>query len=141
MLRIIAFTTALFFGVFSATLFKPADTATPCNNFNVHVQSKINSYSTENFDLSRNYTEAEAIALIGKKVRNVTALNAKCPKDAGNCLNLNIGEFGEVVGILPSLRNTFLIEIQWNDRLDDGYQHSGKFVTRAGKEVSFEILD
>lgn len=148
-MRIIVFIIALLSGVYTASLFNPVDSTSPCSDSNFHGQSvtgisgqpRVISYKTVNFDASRNYTEAEARALIGKQVRNLTPLNAKCPKDAGNCLNLYVGEVGEIVGILPSLSNTFLIEIQWNERLEDGFQHSGRFVTRAGKEVSFEILD
>ena len=148
-MRIIIFIVTLLLGVYFTSFFKSAELSTACNDSNFYKserrsfsrQQKIVSYGAENFDASRNYTEIEAKALIGKKVRNLTHLNAKCPKDAGNCLNLYKGELGEIVGILPSLGNTFLIEIQWNERLEDGLQHSGRFVTRAGKEVSFEILD
>lgn len=145
-MRIIVFIIALLLGIFTTSFFKSADLASSCNDSNFH-RHYVNGISGQpkasrgNFDLYRNYTEAEARALIGKKVRNLTPLNAKCPKDAGNCLNLSIGELGEIVGILPSIGNTFLIEIQWNERIEDGFEHSGRFVTRAGKEVYFEILD
>ena len=145
-MRIIVFAITLFLGFYSTSFFNSTGSA-PCKDSESLQrdfgagQPKIFSHNVGRFDTSRNYTEAEARALIGKKVRNLTHLNAKCPKDAGNCLNLYKGEVGEVVGILPSIADTFLIEIQWNDRLEDGSQHSGRFVTRAGKEVSFEILD
>lgn len=148
-MRIITFTIALFLGVYTTSFFKSADSEVLPGSDNLHQHSVNNTlyssnkvwFTAKNFDLNRNYTEAEAKALIGKKVRNLTPLNAKCPKDAGNCLNLNIGEIGEVVGILPSLSNTFLIEIQWNEDIKNNRQPSGIYVTRAGKEVSFKILD
>lgn len=146
-MRIIVFIITLLLGVYTASFINSTGSMSPCKDSTqqgANVTSgepKITWFGAGNFDSSRNYTESEAKALIGKEVRNLTHLNAKCPKDAGNCLNLYKGEIGEVVGILPSVANTFLIEIQWNERLGDGFQHSGRFVTRAGKEVSFEILD
>ncbi len=157
-MRIIAFTMTLFLGVYVASFFKTA-TQTPCNavsSFSHRIASPFK------FDTSQNYSLAEAKALIGKQVRNLSAGNAKCPKDAGNCLNLFRGEMGIVVSILPSLENTYLIEIQWEETPEDysprysgriiksaggevllekDYtQPAGAFVTRAGKEVSFEIV-
>lgn len=138
----------LFLGVYVASFFKSVPVATPCNDVSINshgfgggLRQEIKTFSIK-FDTSQNYSLAEAKALIGKQVRNLSFDNAKCPKDAGNCLNLSKGEMGEVVGILPSIENTYLIEIQWEETSKDySYLYSGGFVTRAGKEVSFEIVE
>ena len=168
-MRLIAFTMTLLLGVYAASFFKSAPAAAPCNDVNINSygfgggsRQEIKTFPTIKFDTSQNYSLAEAKALIGKQVRNLSAGNAKCPKDAGNCLNLFRGEMGSVVSILPSLENTYLIEIQWEETLEDySPRYSGRitrsdngevsferdytppkgaFVTRAGKEVSFEIV-
>lgn len=159
----------LFLGVYGASFLKSVQTQTPCNDANYYShgfgggsRQEIKTFSISKFDTSQNYSLDEANALIGKQVRNLSAGNAKCPKDAGNCLNLFRGEMGIVVSILPSLENTYLIEIQWEETPEDysprysgriiksaggevllekDYtQPAGAFVTRAGKEVSFEIV-
>jgi len=167
-MRIIAFTMTLFLGVYVASFFYTAPSSVPCNNLTVYsngfgVASGAGIKAAPiKFDTSQNYSLNEANALIGKPVRNLSGGNAKCPKDAGNCLNLFMGEMGKVVSILPSLENTYLIEIQWEESPEDYKprysgrmttsangevsfeqefkQPKGAFVTRAGKEVSFEIV-
>jgi len=146
-MRIIAFTMTLFLGVYVASFFKSVSTVTPCNNANYYShgsgggsRQEIKTFPIIKFDTSQNYSLAEANALIGTQVRNLSSGNAKCPKDAGNCLNLFKGEMGRVVSILPSLENTYLIEIQWEETPEDhSPRYSGRFVTRAGEEASFEV--
>lgn len=160
----------LFLGVYVASFFKSAQTQTPCNNVSVYSHGfgggshqEIKTFSVNKFDTSKNYSLAEAQALIGKQVRNLSSGNAKCPKDAGDCLSLYLGEMGKVVSVLPSVENTYLIEIQWEEsardyaprfsgrvingvaqegavEVDYSLKAEGAFVTRAGKEVSFEIV-
>jgi len=138
----------LFLGVYVASFFKSVPAATPCNDVSSYSHGYgsgsgkvIKTFPLTKFDTSQNYSLAEAKALIGKQVRNLSVDNAKCPKDAGNCLNLDKGEMGQVISILPSIENTYLIEIQWEETLENySPQYSGRFVTRAGKEVSFEIV-
>ena len=149
-MRIFIFSLTLFLGVCSASFFKLSSLLAPCENSASHMRGfgngsgstiSTNPFNNGNFETSRNYSKEEAIALVGKQIRNLSPLNARCPKESGNCLNLHLGELGEVTGILPSIQNTYLIEIQWNEGMEDNFQeHSGRFVTRAGKEISFEIL-
>lgn len=144
-MRIIAFTITLFLGVYVASFFKSIPAAAPCNDVSSYTHRAvavssggIKSISIK-FDTSQNYSLAEAKALIGKQVRNLSIDNAKCPKDAGNCLNLYKGEMGQVVSILPSIENTYLIEIQWEETPKDySSRYSGRLITRAGEEVSLE---
>jgi len=144
-MRIIAFTLTLFLGVYIVSFFKSSEAA-PCrNSYNSEcdfskVSDNPSSYSPKgwhNVDTSRNYTFEEANALIGKQVRNRSGSNAKCPKTYGNCLELFTGEIGEVVNILPSVNDSYLIEIEWDSKWNN-LQDS--FVTYAGKELSFEVL-
>lgn len=144
-MRIIAFTMTLFLGVYVASFFKSVPVATPCNDVSINSHgfgggsSKVIKTFSIKFDTSQNYSLAEAKALIGKQVRNLSIDNAKCPKDAGNCLNLDKGEMGQVVSILPSIENTYLIEIQWEETPKDySSRYSGRLITRAGEEVSLE---
>lgn len=167
-MRIIAFTITLFLGVYVASFFYTAPAAVPCNDMNIYsngfggARQEIKT-SPIKFDTSQNYSLDEANALIGKQIRNLSAGNAKCPKDAGNCLNLFTGEMGRVVSVLPSVEDTYLIEIQWEESpkdyaprysgriiksaggeasfKEDYTQFLGAFVTRAGKEISFEIVN
>lgn len=166
-MRLIAFTITLFLGVYVTSFFYTAPAAVPCNDMNIYSNgfgigsSKGIQTAPIKFDTSQNYSLAEANALIGKQVRNLRG-SAKCPKEAGDCLSLYRGEMGKVVSILPSVEDTYLIEIQWEEApgdyaprysgriikgaggevlLEKNYtQAKGAFVTRAGKEVSFEIV-
>ena len=144
-MRIIAFVLALFLGVYAASFFKSSG-VTPCNHSSNLEKSfsknsgKSISYSSKgvhNIDTSRNYTFEEAIALIGKQVQNRSSNNAKCPKSYGNCLELFTGERGEVVDILPSINDSYMIEIQWDSKYSEPRD---SFVTYAGKELSFEVV-
>lgn len=146
-MRIIVFLLTLFLGIYAGSFFKTfnANNQTPCansynfeNNFS-KFSGKSSTYSSRgwhNVDTSRNYTFEEAIALVGKQVRNRSSLNAKCPT-FGNCLELYPGETGKIVSVLPSINDTYLIEIKWDSRANE---FDDSFVTRAGKEVSFEIV-
>jgi hypothetical protein len=145
-MRIITFLLALFLGVYTASFFKSSEAA-PCqNSFNSEsslskVSGKSSTYSLKglhNIDTSRNYTFEEAVALVGKEVRNQSSSNAKCPKAYGNCLELFAGETGEVIDILPSVNDSYLIEIKWNSKYTEP---KDSFVTYAGKELSFEVVD
>lgn len=146
-MRIIAFLLTLFLGVYVASFFKSFEAAnqTPCaNSYNSgNVISKVSispansTYNGREIDTSRNYTLEEANALVGKQVRNRSSLNAKCPKGFGNCLELFTGETGKVVNILPSVNDSYLIEIKWDSKWNNS---EDTFVTYAGKEVSFEIV-
>ncbi len=145
-MRIIAFGLTLFLGITIASFFAPCSLFIQNNykepaakrGFITHTMS---STKMSDFDVSRNYTESEARNLIGKRVRNLNFSNTKCPTESGNCLEVGTGELGSVVGILPSVADTYLIQIKWDETHDDQhYSHSGAFVTRAGKEVSFEII-
>lgn len=163
-MRLIAFTMTLLLGVYAASFFYTVPAAAPCNNVNsyTHRAAVISCQGIKaiqiKFDTSQNYSLSEAEALIGKQVRG----SAKCPKEAGDCLSLYRGEMGKVVSILPSVEDTYLVEIQWEELPEDykprysgrittsadgevsfeqGYTPpKGAFVTRAGKEVSFEIV-
>ncbi len=166
-MRLIAFMMTLFLGVYAASFLYTA----PCNDTAGYWSRPIAASnaitlpvgSIIKFDTSQNYSLAEAQALVGKRVRNLRG-SAKCPKEAGDCLSLRLGEMGEVVSVLPSIENTYLIEIQWEESPQDyAPRYSGRvingvsqkgvvevdysplvkgaFVTRAGKEVSFEIID
>ncbi len=145
-MRIIAFCLALFLGITISSIFKPFSVfnekdCSDTSGKREFVMRTIKTFSTKDFDSSRNYTESEARELVGKRVRNLDGSNTKCPTESGNCLEINVGEVGYVVGILPSEAETYLIQIEW-DAINHGafHQHSGEFVTRAGKEVSFEII-
>jgi len=166
-MRLIAFTMTLLLGVYAASFFYTVPAAAPCNNMNsyTHRAAVVSGEgiisSPIKFDTSQNYSLAEAEALIGKQVRNLRG-SAKCPKESGDCLSLHRGEMGKVVSILPSVEDTYLVEIQWEElpedykprysgritRSDNGEVSferdytppKGAFVTRAGKEVSFEIV-
>jgi hypothetical protein len=144
-MRIIAFALTLFLGIYTASFFKSSETI-PCqNSYNSETNfSKITGKSFtsspkgwHNVDTSQNYTFKEASALIGKQVRNRSANNAKCPT-FGNCLELYPGETGKIVNLLPSVNDSYLVEIKWHSGWDNS---KDSFVTRAGKEVSFEIVD
>lgn len=145
-MRIIAFLLTLFLGVYAASFFKSSE-ATPCHNFFnsessfSKISGKSPTYSPKawhNIDTSRNYTFEEAAALIGKEVRNRSSSNAKCPKAYGNCLELFTDETGEVVNILPSINDSYLIEIKWDSKY---IESKDSFVTYAGRELSFEIIE
>ena len=139
-MRIIAFLLSLFLGVYAGSFFKTSETV-PCANSVNNVLS-VPATLTKNFsrtvDTSRNYSFREAENLIGKQVLNRSGNNAKCPKTYGNCLELFIGETGKVVNILPSVNDSYLIEIKWNSKWNEP---EDSFVTYAGKELSFEIVD
>ncbi len=140
-MRILVFIATLILGVGIASIFKPsAATPIPCSERSNNYRSA--SFSREQIDFkSRNFSQQEASELVGKRVRNLSGLSAKCPKDFGDCLSLNVGEEGEVVGVLPSIDDTYLIEIQWDNLAsDDRIEHSGSFVTRVGREASFQIV-
>ncbi len=141
-MRIIAFLLTLFMGVYVASFFKTS--VTPCKDSENNLSKISGNFSTfspkgwHNIDTSRNYSSHEAENLIGKQVRNRSGNNAKCPKTFGNCLELFKGETGKVVNILPSVNESFLIEIKWDSRWNNP---EDSFVTYAGKELSFEIVD
>lgn len=141
-MRIIAFLLTLFMGVYAASFFKTS--VTPCKDSEdncLNVSGKFSTFSPKgwhNIDISRNYSLHEAENLIGKQVRNRSGNNAKCPKTYGNCLELFKGETGKVVNILPSVNESFLIEIKWDSKWN---YPEDTFVTYAGKELSFEIVD
>jgi hypothetical protein len=142
-MRIIAFLLTLFMGVYVASFFKTSETA-PCKNSennSLNVSGKFSILSSkgwDNIDTSRNYSLQEAENLIGKQVRNRSDNNAKCPKTYGNCLELFKGETGKIVNILPSENESFLIEIKWDSKWN---YPEDSFVTYAGKELSFEIVE
>lgn len=143
-MRIIVFLVTLFLGISLGSIFKPlsAESKSPCND-SASAQNDVSGaprYAKfipewwPKINMSRNYSHDEARNLIGRKVRNITPTSAKCPKYTGDCLELSAGERGEVVNILPSAGENYLIEIEWETPVSD------KFVTYAGKEVSFEII-
>jgi hypothetical protein len=149
-MRIIAFFVTLLIGISVGSFFKSSykHTHTKCNlsylteSRSDKSEPKSFSFTPRNFDASKNYTKEEAVELVGKRIRNLEGGSAKCPKESGNCLNLYIGETGEVVNILPSLNDTYLIEIRWDENSEsDLYSHSGRSVTRADKSFSFEIIE
>jgi hypothetical protein len=145
-MRIIAFCLTLFLGITIASVFNPISIFTEkgCNDSSLEqgiVHRTVKTRKMSEFDLSGNYTEKEARNLIGKRVRNLNSSNTKCPTESGNCLEINVGDLGYVAGMLPSEANTYLIQIEWDELSQDAFhQYEGKFVTRAGKEVSFEII-
>ncbi|MGI8884110.1 MAG: hypothetical protein ACR2IA_07690 [Pyrinomonadaceae bacterium] len=143
-MRKIAFLVTLFLGVYVVSFFKTSET-TPCLNFGNNFSNVSGAPSislpkglSSSIDTSRNYSFQEAEKLIGKQVRNRSNSNAKCPKTYGNCLELFTGENGKVVNILPSVNDSYLIEIKWNSKWNEP---DDSFVTYAGKELSFEIVD
>ncbi|HEX8288132.1 MAG TPA: hypothetical protein VF556_09055 [Pyrinomonadaceae bacterium] len=144
-MRIIVFLLTLFLGIYVGSFFKSLNTNNPApcansynfeNNFSKISGKSITFSPRHNIDTSRNYTFEEAIALVGKQVRNRSSLNAKCPT-FGNCLELFPGETGKIISVLPSVNDSYLIEIKWDSR---DSEPEDSFVTRAGKEVSFEII-
>ncbi len=140
-MRILVFIATLILGVGIASIFKSSpEKQIPCSNY--AGSARVMSFSPEKIDYkSRNFSQQEAVELVGKRVRNLSNLSAKCPKDFGNCLSLDVGEKGEVVGVLPSMDDTYLIEIKWDNLPSDNrIEHSGNFVTRVGREASFEII-
>lgn len=140
-MRIFVFFATLILGVGIASIFKPsAATPVPCSDRSSNYRGV--SFSREQIDFrSRNFSKQEASELVGKRVRNLSNLSAKCPKDFGDCLSINVGEKGEVVSVLPSIEDTYLIEIKWDNLPSDNrIEHSGNFVTRVGREASFEII-
>jgi hypothetical protein len=147
-MRIIAFCVTLFIGIYVAFIFNSffGQTQATCHDSSFagrNYEGKLKTFPVEQqkIDTSRNYTKEEALALVGKRVRNLTHLSAKCPKESGNCLNLFVGETGEVVDILPSLNQTYLLEIQWDKEFKGDVQpYPARFVSRADKDFSFEII-
>lgn len=137
-MRLIVFAVTLFTGVYVSSFFTAV---TPCGNSDSYrydvktIYSKPFKYAP--VDTSNNYTKEEAVALIGTEVRNLSHLNAKCPKESGDCLNLSYGETGRIVGLIPSLNNTYMLEIQWNQKQD---AQNGGYVSYVGKELSFQII-
>jgi hypothetical protein len=113
----------------------------PHNGSNVHERGntvvKSVSYYNSNFDASKNYTKDEAVELIGKQVRNLSRHSSKCPKESGNCQELFDGESGKIIGMVPSMNNTFVLEILWTSTRDTSEQ---SFVSYVGKELSFEVI-
>jgi hypothetical protein len=150
-MRIIAFFVTLLLGIFIASFFKPSfeQTQSKCNQSSMAKRGdyknepKYFSFNPQKVDTSRNYTKAEAVELVGKRVRNLTAGSAKCPKESsGDCLSLYAGEKGKVTSILPGLNETYLIEIQWDEKFaDSSRRDSAGLVTRADKKFIFEIIE
>jgi hypothetical protein len=139
-MRIFVFFATLILGVGIASIFKPSVPQIQCSDHSSNYRNVSLSREQINFG-NRNFSQHEASELVGKRVRNLSNLSAKCPKDFGNCLSLNIGEKGEVIGVLPSMDDTYLIEIKWDNLPSDNrIEHSGSFVTRIGREASFEII-
>ncbi len=145
-MRIIVFAVTLFLGIYTVSFFKPAATPMPCNssdtyerdfrNVDTRTIKSVPSYNAT-FDASKNYTKGEAAELIGKQVRNLSHNNNKCPKESGNCLELFHSESGKVVGIIPSMNDTFMLEILWKSNQENS---NISYVSYVGKELSFEIV-
>jgi hypothetical protein len=87
----------------------------------------------------RNFSHQEVRELIGKRVKNLE-LNAKCPLEGGNCMELNSGEIGMITGIIPSIGNTFMIEIRWYEGEMKQAGRLSSFVSRADKNFAFSLF-
>lgn len=147
--RVIAFFITLVLGVYAASFLKSSKVPAPrvpCDG--AKEESYVNhtqpfTYNLLKADTSRNYTKAEASALIGKRVRNLTPSSAKCMKDEGSnsCLNLYVGETGKIVDMLPGLDDTYLLEIQWDKGYDYGPdRYPARLISRADKGFSFALI-
>ena len=151
-MRIIVFAITLFLGIYTSSFFKPSATPIPCDSSNVYERGNTSvavnvvksvPYYNSNIDASNNYTKDEALALIGKQVRNLSHNNSKCPKESGNCLELFDGESGTIVGMLPSMNNTFMLEILWNQNGDNNLNRdklTASYVSYVGKELSIKVI-
>jgi hypothetical protein len=86
------------------------------------------------------FSEAEASAMVGRRVRNTfwadNYRGMKCPERGGRCEDVHVGDEGTVVGIEPSSGGYFLI-VRWDQQATDNpmLSYFGRMTRRVFLQV------